>query len=121
MVYTVKRAINTESEELADLTYIVDDNNLRITKKHLAEIKSRELSWKDLILPKDGGEGVIEYIDANESNVSMIVMSSVKSKLFEDSNLESISGHIKHRFTHCEIHPSTALGVLASIPFRIIT
>ena len=110
--------INTESGRISRPIYIVDDNKLRITKKHLQDIRSGEISWRDLILPKDGGEGVIEYIDANESNVSMIAMTSLKSKLFEDSNLESISGHIKYRFTHCEIHPSTILGVLASsIPF----
>ena len=50
-------------------------------------------------------ESVIEYIDVEEQNYSMICM-----KMEELDN--------KYNYTHCEIHPSTIFGILAScIPF----
>ena len=52
---------------------------------------------------------VIEYIDATEQNLSMIAMNP--SKLYE-------KGSYIYNYTHCEIHPSTIFGILAScIPF----
>ena len=97
-IQTNELYINTESGRITRPLLIVDENNkLRITEKHIEKLKNKELSWNDLIVPENGEEGVIEYIDANETNVSMIAMSSVKSKLFEDSNLENAQSAFNHR------------------------
>jgi intein/homing endonuclease len=54
-------------------------------------------------------ESVIEYIDPEEQNYSMIAMKTKEGFLVNNST---------YNFTHCEIHPSTIFGVLAScIPF----
>jgi len=69
------------------------------------QIKEDKLVWRDLILPLKTEDSIIEYIDAEEQNTSMICM---KPNLFQDN----------YSYTHCEIHPSTIFGVLAScIPF----
>ena len=39
--------INTESGRISRPIYIVDDNKLRITEKHLQDIRSGEISWRD--------------------------------------------------------------------------
>jgi hypothetical protein len=54
---------------------------------------------------------VIEYIDPEEQNYAMIAMKAKDSYLLNNVD-------IKYNYTHCEIHPSTIFGVLAScIPF----
>jgi hypothetical protein len=52
---------------------------------------------------------VIEYIDPDEQNFAMIALRAKNSYIMKDTKI---------KFTHCEIHPSTIFGVLAScIPF----
>lgn len=81
------------------------DNNLIITKEIVRKIQSRELEWNDLLLSNKIPESVIEYIDSEEQKFGMISMKT--------SFMNSPYHH-----THCEIHPSTIFGVLASgIPF----
>ena len=71
----------------------------------IEKIKEDKLVWRDLIIPLKTEDSIIEYIDAEEQNTSMICM---KPNLFQDN----------YTYTHCEIHPSTIFGVLAScIPF----
>jgi len=63
-------------------------------------------TWERLLLwTTPGGHSLIEYIDPGETEATYIAMQS------EDVVL-------KRDYTHAEIHPSTALGTLASnIPF----
>ena len=83
----------------------VKDGKLLLTNAMVNKIKTGELSWTDLLCTKKLKESVIEYIDAEEQNIALIAMTSKDLK----SN--------KH-YTHCEIHPSTIFGILAScIPF----
>jgi DNA-directed RNA polymerase beta subunit len=74
-------------------------------------VKSGDLSWNDLLLSNGRlPEAVIEYIDPEEQNMSMIAMRN-REKYLHDVNA-------RIRYTHAEIHPSTIFGVLAScIPF----
>ncbi len=64
-------------------------------------------SWESLILwETPGGHNLVEYIDPGETEASYIAMSPEDIATKEES------------YTHAEIHPSTALGTLASnIPF----
>ena len=75
----------------------------------LTDIASKEISWDDLLTECRTENSVVEYIDASEQNLSMIAMEP--AELINESNFI-------HKYTHCEIHPSTIFGILAScIPF----
>ena len=87
----------------------VRDNKLLITQDIITQLKKKELSWEDLFTDCRIGESVLEYIDAAEQNMSMLAM--------EPEQLIKTDNFI-HKYTHCEIHPSTIFGILAScIPF----
>ena len=109
--------IQTDSGRCCRPLYIVDNNKLRIKKSDIEKIKNKEYNWNNLILKsintnsiysqnkKEQGEGVIEYLDKEETYNSLIAM-----------NPTDLKKDIK--YTHCEIHPSLILGILASsIPF----
>ncbi|MEI8175146.1 MAG: hypothetical protein WCG28_04325, partial [bacterium] len=89
----------------------VKDNNILITKKIMDDLKDNQLSWDDLLTTCKLDESIIEYVDPEEQSFSMI---ATKPKTITETNDGS---HI-YRFTHCEIHPSTIFGVVAScIPY----
>ena len=117
----------TDAGRMCRPLYIVDNNKLKITNNITDDIISKNLQWKDLItIPLQGvnledamdkdefddSRSIIEYIDINESDTLMIAMG--QDNLFNNKR-ESYSFY---NYTHCEIHPSMMLGVLASnIPF----
>jgi len=91
--------------------YRAKDNKLLLTDEIVAKIKTNELTWDDLLLETSTRESVLEYIDPDEQNTILIAMKP--ADLITPSTSTSI-----YRHTHCEIHPSTIFGVLAScIPF----
>jgi len=65
-------------------------------------------TWEGLLLwTTPGGHSLIEYIDPGETEATYIAM-----------ELSDITKNPGNSYTHAEIHPSTALGTLASnIPF----
>jgi DNA-directed RNA polymerase II subunit RPB2 len=113
-----------------------DTNELFITRDIIKRIDAREIGWDDLLThmsasdagASDAGagdagagdagaaasHGVIEYIDPDEQAFSMIAMRP--HHLYR--NETDTTSPYKYRYSHCEIHPSTIFGVLAScIPF----
>ena len=87
----------------------VKDHRLLLTKSYINRLASKEISWDDLLTECRTENSVVEYIDASEQNLSMIAMEP--AELINESNFI-------HKYTHCEIHPSTIFGILAScIPF----
>jgi DNA-directed RNA polymerase II subunit RPB2 len=89
----------------------VRDNNILIKKRVIDDIKTGKVGWNDLITNCSIGESIIEYIDPEEQSWSMIAMKP--ADLIDSGNEKEMFKH-----THCEIHPSTIFGVLAScIPF----
>ncbi len=95
----------------------------------------RDTPWENLIR-----DGMIEYLDAEEEEVSMIAMTQedlehsrnaldvderkarkalpVELRPDFDPAKRVTTDKFSHTFTHCEIHPSMILGVCASIiPF----
>ena len=95
--------IFTDTGRLCRPLLVVENNKVKLSQDHIKKLSSGEMKWKDLIT-----EGVIEYLDTNEEENSLI------SNTIEDLTL---GGKYK-TFTHCEIHPSLILGVSASvIPF----
>jgi len=84
----------------------VENEKALITLDIIDRLKRGELEWNDLLVECKLDKSVIEYIDPEEQNLAMIAMKTKKSYL-QDINQ-------KIMYTHCEIHPSTMFGVLAS-------
>jgi DNA-directed RNA polymerase II subunit RPB2 len=96
--------------------YIIENNKFNITDKFIENMKVNNLKWNDLIVNQiqnnSNSKAIIEYVDINESDTLMICMS--QDNLTENKK----SNYAYYNYTHCEIHPSLILGVLASnIPF----
>ena len=87
----------------------VKNNELLLTKDIVQQLDDEKLTWDDLLTDCRIEHAVIEYIDPAEQNGAMLAMTP--------ADLQKLSP-IRHMFTHCEIHPSTIFGILAScIPF----
>lgn len=88
----------------------VKNNNILITDQIMTDLKEHKLIWDDLLISCKINDAVIEYIDPEEQCFSRI---ATKPKhIGENEN------HVINKFTHCEIHPSTIFGVVAScIPY----
>jgi DNA-directed RNA polymerase beta subunit len=87
----------------------VKNNNILITKPLITGVNNSDLTWDDLLISSKIEESIIEYVDPDEQNWSMIA-SLPKDLLNKSAKM--------YNFTHCEIHSSTIFGVLAScIPF----
>lgn len=88
----------------------VKNNRAIITRDIINSLVDHKLTWNDLLTNCNIEESVVEYIDPEEQNHSMIAMKSKESYLQTSS--------ASFQYTHCEIHPSTIFGVLAScVPF----
>jgi len=110
--------IYTDGGRLARPLYIIKDNQYTITDEFIKTIKNEKLSWNDILIRPiqnkalSERKAMIEYVDINESNTCMIAMS--QDNLLENKQ----TNYAYYNYTHCEIHPSLILGVLASnIPF----
>jgi len=87
----------------------VKDGKALITRDIIKQLENNELSWNDMLSNCKLTESVIEYIDPCEQNYAMIALKSKGSYVLDNMRVN---------YTHCEIHPSTIFGVLAScIPF----
>jgi DNA-directed RNA polymerase II subunit RPB2 len=111
----------------------VTDNELSLTKDMIDEIelesnnKTKLMKWNNFLQKYPN---VIEYVDVEESDGLMIAMytrdiDKMKSLMDlppsnypEDTKINRYDNSIFVRYTHCEIHPSLMLGVVASsIPY----
>ena len=87
----------------------VKNNKLVITPDIVKKIKDKEIKWQDLLVNHVVDDSILEYIDPEEQNFAMIAMDRHKLTTMDKYN---------YTYTHCEIHPSTIFGILAScIPF----
>ncbi len=97
--------IYNDAGRLVRPVFKMKNNKRIITKEIVDRIRNKELNWNDLLLCNKIEESVIEYIDSEEQKFSMVSMGVNKMDAM-------------YNYTHCEIHPSTIFGVLAScIPF----
>ena len=101
--------ICTDAGRLIRPVLRVVDNRILLQPHMVDKIKSDELEWNDLLISSKLESSIIEYIDPEEQSFSMI---SMKPKdLYKPSQF-------MYKYTHCEIHPSTIFGILAScIPY----
>lgn len=97
--------IFTDSGRCLRPLYILENNQFLITKKDLTK------NLNELLINTESNKSVIEYIDVQEEDSLMVAMS--------DKNLlNNKVNNIIYKYSHCEIHPSLQMGVLASIiPF----
>lgn len=90
-----------------------ETGDLYLTRAVLEGLRTGVLTWNDLFVnhhPLMEGQAMLEYIDPDEQNTSMIAVSP-KDFVKQKNNLT-------YHYTHCEIHPSTIFGVVTScIPF----
>jgi DNA-directed RNA polymerase beta subunit len=87
----------------------IKDKNILVSKSIENGLNSGDLTWDNLLTSSKLDESVIEYIDPEEQSWSMIAT--------KPCDIIAKSDKI-YKYTHCEIHPSTMFGVLAScIPF----
>ena len=92
----------------------VKHNKIQYTNSIIQKIKDDELNWDDLVVGIKLEDSIIEYVDSYEQNNAMIAMKAVD---LANNNTNNNNNNIYH-YSHCEIHPSTIFGILAScIPF----
>jgi len=88
----------------------VKNNKIVYSNTIIQKVKCGELSWDDLVVAIELEDSIIEYVDSYEQNNAMIAM--------RVSDLHNSNSNNIYHYSHCEIHPSTIFGVLAScIPF----
>ena len=106
---TMEIRVCNDSGRLTRPVLKVKNNKLCITPEIIARLcgPAADLCWDDLFVNCKIEESVLEYIDPDEQNLSMIAMNPFK-----------LNGQTDYNYTHCEVHPSTIFGILAScIPF----
>ena len=87
----------------------VKDRNIMVTPDLFHDLNHDEMTWDDLLTCSKLDETVLEYVDPEEQCWSLIA--TKPRDIVQPQNLLC-------KFTHCEIHPSTIFGILAScIPF----
>jgi DNA-directed RNA polymerase II subunit RPB2 len=87
----------------------VQNKNILLKYDILSKLNKEEYNWDDLLLTTENNSAILEYIDPEEQSWSMIA-TKPKDLINPANNM--------YKYTHCEIHPSTMFGVLAScIPF----
>ena len=87
----------------------VKDKNIVITNRIINGLTKSELTWDNLLTSSKIDESAIEYIDPEEQSWAMIA-TKPKDIIEKSDNV--------YKYSHCEIHPSTMFGILAScIPF----
>jgi len=88
----------------------VKDKSILLTTDILEGLKRNELKWDDLLTNCKISDAIIEYIDPEEQSFSMIAT--------WPKDIVASTENIVYKFTHCEIHPSTIFGIVAScIPY----
>ena len=87
------------------------NNKIILTDDVISKINSGEIVWDNLMLSSPSSESILEYIDPNEQNTSLIAINP--KKLIEPPDDNRI-----YHYTHCELESSTIFGIVAScIPF----
>ena len=96
------RTLDMNTKQSKQIEPYIDDNNLLIDfdKKNYKYVQSKELSLQECL---EHYGGVIEYVDTEEANNSLIALTPHDLK---NSNLS--------HYTYCEIHPTMLFGIIAN-------
>ena len=91
----------------------VKDRQLLLNKEVIDGLNKNELGWDDLFTDCKITDAVLEYVDPEEQGFSMIATKPSEMYSTNQFEIDKI-----YKYTHCEIHPSTLFGIVAScIPF----
>jgi DNA-directed RNA polymerase III subunit RPC2 len=105
--------IATDGGRVCRPLIIVDETTglPKLTQKHLEALALHVLTIRDLLQ-----QGVVEYVDCNEENNTLIALTERDLEIAILQGLENRT----MRYTHLEIDPLTILGVIGGIiPVRI--
>ena len=95
----------------------INDNNCLFTHDDLQKIKDENFEWDDLFSNEYFSDTLLEYIDPREQNTCLVAVKN-RDLINEKNKATSKNNELFYKYTHCEIHPSTIFGILAScIPF----
>ena len=112
IIFNFKRKyiwICNDAGRLTRPVFRVKNNKLLMDNTMRQDIINNNFKWDDLLINHKYDNSLIEYIDPEEQNCSLIAMTP------KDINKDK---KYIYKYTHCEIHPSTIFGILAScIPF----
>jgi DNA-directed RNA polymerase II subunit RPB2 len=92
--------------------FVVEDQRLMIKRSHVEMLQEKEVTgynWNDLV-----ASGLIEYVDTEEEETTMIAMTI--ENLFE-ARVRMGGSEVQTLYTHCEIHPSMILGTRTRAPW----
>lgn len=112
-VYVVDHTQETSKQLLIEKLY-------NSNKKFATDFNNGKITWTQLLAgfnndpktAKSTNGGVVEYLDTNETETSMIAMTYADIANNSDENSSFVN------YTHCEIHPIMMMGIVASvIPF----
>jgi DNA-directed RNA polymerase III subunit RPC2 len=78
----------------------------KLKQKHLEALASQVITIRDLLR-----QGVVEYVDCNEENNTLIALTERDLEIAIHQGLENRKMH----YTHLEIDPLTILGVIGGI------
>lgn len=99
--------IFSDEGRLSRPLFIVKDNFVEMDLETI-----RNKSWEDLVIPKDGNEPMIEYLDVAEENTMMLAMGN--NNLFNNKR----DNKVFVKYTHREINPTVIVSyVISSIPY----
>lgn len=101
--------VNTAGGRLVRPLLRIDETTgkLVLTAAMVRELAAKKVTWDDLCLHATFSATAIEYVDVDEQSFLLIA-----------NFPKEVQGNKPHQYTHCEIHPSSILGVLAAcIPF----
>ena len=120
IVFQIKQKeihICNDAGRLARPLIRIKNNQYLFTNTDLEKIKNENFDWDNLFCDDYFSDTLLEYIDPKEQNACLV---AVKTRDLVKEKNKSISKNTElfYNYTHCEIHPSTIFGILAScIPF----
>ncbi|XP_049849385.1 DNA-directed RNA polymerase II subunit rpb2-like [Schistocerca gregaria] len=105
--------IQTDPGRCCRPLFVVHDNFLQIKKSHIQELQDPHsgVNWNTIL-----EAGLVDIVDTAEEETLMIAMVPADLQVAREAYIKCEG--FSQSFTHCEIHPSMILGVVASvIPF----
>jgi DNA-directed RNA polymerase III subunit RPC2 len=87
-----------------------DTGRPKLEQSHIEALVMKVLTMRDLLR-----QGIVEYVDCNEENNTLIAVTEKDLELAIEQGLDNV----RMRYTHMEIDPFTILGVVGGvIPVR---